>query len=377
MAKKIYVIAGEASGDLHGAHLIRSLRAASGPAPLEIYGVGGDRIRETGALQFFDLAHFHVTGVTDAIKRYSDYKKAANLILSRIAAVRPDVVVLIDNPGFNLHLAERIHALGIPVAYYIAPQIWAWAPRRVLKIKAFVRKVLVVFEFEKAIYEKNGVPVAWVGHPLKDLIPPREKDGAGGSPEKTAGLVVALMPGSRKGELKMLFSVFLEAAALLRREIPGISFRLIKAPTLPAECYRRLLGNSPVPVDLVENDSYDAIRSCDLALVCSGTATLECAMLGTPMIIANRGTWLTYLAARILIRVPCLGLPNLILGQKKFPELLQFDATGEKIAAEALKILRDPSVTSRMKKDLEEVSRRLGESGAGQRAAEEILRVIG
>ncbi|MGH7197437.1 MAG: lipid-A-disaccharide synthase, partial [Candidatus Omnitrophota bacterium] len=169
MARKIYVIAGEASGDLHGSILIKNLKECS-EAPLEIYGVGGEQIRQTGALAFFDLAHFHVTGFTDAITKLPLYKKAASTILAQIRSVRPDVVVLIDNPGFNLHLAQKIHALGIPIVYYIAPQIWAWAPKRILKIKRYVQKVLVVFEFEKKIYEDQGIPVVWVGHPLKDLI---------------------------------------------------------------------------------------------------------------------------------------------------------------------------------------------------------------
>lgn len=367
------MIAGEASGDLHGASLIKHLRSLS-REPLEIYGIGGDKIRETGALGFFDLAHFHVTGITDAIKRYPQYKKAAAVILENIRKVRPDLVVLIDNPGFNLHLAEKIHALGIPVVYYIAPQVWAWAPRRVLKIKKFVSKVLVVFEFEKKIYEQNGIAVQWVGHPLKDLI---TSQTAGGPHKTNGGPVISLLPGSRKGELKMLFSVFTQAACLISAGLPGVSFNLIKAPTLPASFYERLLQCCELDIRLIEEDSYAAIRSSDLAIACSGTATLECALLGTPMIIANRGTWITYLAAKLLIQVPFLGLPNLILGQKKFPELLQFDATGEKIAAEALRILRNPGTMTQMKKDLEEVSRRLGEGGASKRTAEEVLKILG
>ncbi len=370
--KKIYVIAGEASGDLHGANLIKNLKAASS-GPLEIYGVGGDRIQATGALNFFDLAHFHVTGITDAIKRYPQYKAAAATILRQVKAAQPDVVVLIDNPGFNLHIAERIHAFGIPIVYYIAPQVWAWAPKRILKIKKYVKKVLVVFEFEKQLYEDNHIPVSWVGHPLKDLIGDEAETPRAG---RENGRVISLLPGSRKGELKMLFAIFARAAKILQKKIPGVRFNLIKAQTLPLHFYERLIKENRIDVRLVSDHSYAAIASSDLAIVCSGTATLECALLGTPMIISNKGTFLTYIAAKRLIKVPYLGLPNLVLGERKIPELLQYDATPHKIADQAMKLLNDTKAMDRMREALGEVSRRLGEKGAAQRAAEEVLKIL-
>lgn len=368
--KKVYVIAGEASGDLHGARLIEEIRSQSAE-PVEIYGVGGDRIRRTGARNFFDLAHFHVTGLTDAIKRFPQYKKAEKAILADIQKSRPDTVVLIDNPGFNLHLAGRIHALGIPVIYYIAPQVWAWAPKRLLKIKACVQKVLVVFEFEKKIYEKHGIPVVWVGHPLKDLI--RDVKGL-----ETQKPLICLLPGSRKGELKMLFPILAKSAKKIAETLPGAHFALIKAPTLSKEFYADLMKTrlKGISCRLIEHDAYPVIKQSDLALVCSGTATLECALLGTPMIITNKGTLLTYLAAKSLIRVPYLGLPNLILGKHKFPELLQYDATPEKIAKTAVHMLTDKTLRESLKKELEEVSRKLGEPGASRRAAHEVLRTL-
>lgn len=378
MPGKIYVIAGEASGDLHGSVLIKNLKECS-REPLEIYGVGGDRIRRTGAREFFDLAHFHVTGFSEALKRLPQYKKAAVTILAGIEKVRPDVVVLIDNPGFNLHLAKKIHALGIPVVYYIAPQVWAWAPKRILKIKKYVKRVLVVFEFEKKIYEDQAIPVVWVGHPLKDLIAASREtpDAKDKDARKKKGPVVSLLPGSRKGELKLLFLLLLRSAKLIADQFPGASFRLIKSPTLPGPLYERLLRAAKVPVTLIESDSYAAIRGSDLAIVCSGTATLECALLGTPMIITNRGSLLTYLMAKSLCKVPYLGLPNLILGEMKMPELLQYNATPEKIADTAAAILKDDKRSSRMKEDLEKVSLKLGEPGASKRAAEEVLKVLG
>jgi len=381
--KKIYIIAGEASGDLHGAHLIENLKSitAGGREPLQIYGIGGDKIKSTGALEFFDLAHFHVTGITDAIAKIPQYRKAAKTILSGISKVRPDVVVLIDNPGFNLHLAKKIHALKIPIIYYIAPQVWAWAPKRVMKIKKYITKVLVVFRFEEKFYKDHSIPVAWVGHPLKDLIelPPAPslfgKEGVTGEVKKRH--LVSLLPGSRKGELKMLFSAFVKAARILSKELPDISFALIQAPTLSKEFYHDLLGKNELDIRLIDRNSYQLIRQSDLAIVCSGTATLECALLGTPMIVSYKASLLTYLLAKKMIRVPYLGLPNLILGEEKMPELLQYDATPEKIAVAALKILKNSALQSQMKKELEKVSQILGEPGASERAAKEILNLVG
>lgn len=368
MAKKLIVIAGEASGDLHGANLIHALRAED--PTLEIHGIGGDRIRQTGALSFRDIAHFHVTGITDALKRLPDYRRAGRDILADVRRVRPHAAVLIDNPGFNLHLADKMKELGIPVIYYIAPQIWAWAPKRIFRMKKSISKVLVVFEFEKRFYEEKNIPVEWVGHPLKDILHEAEVPVTGKGPRS-----IVLMPGSRKGELNMLLEAFLGACAILRQKFPNTAFKLIKAPTFSKEFYQKRLIRHPY-VTLVEENAYEVMRSGSAALVCSGTATLECAILGLPHVIAYKGTLLTYLIAKMLIRVPFLGLPNLVLGKKKIPELLQFDATPEKLADITEKILEDEDFRDSMKKDLAEVSHRLGDSGAAHRAAKAVLRTL-
>lgn len=365
---KLYVIAGEASGDLHGANLIGALKRLS-PFPIEFFGVGGDRIKETGAKDFFDLAHFHVTGITQAVRKIPQYQKAGRVILKSVAARRPHAVVLVDNPGFNLYLAKRIHAMGIPVIYYISPQIWAWKRSRIFKIRRTVKKMLVVFEFEKKLYEEYGVPVAFVGHPLRDSI-------GGPRPVETPERWIALMPGSRRHEVSTLLPIMLGAAEKIGEKFPDVSFKLIKSPTLDREFYAKPLEASKAKVELVEDDSYGTIRKSLLALVCSGTATLECALLGTPMIITNRAGFLTYLAARALLRVPYLGLPNLILGRMAMPELLQYDATAEKFAEKAVRILSDGSLREKMKKDLAEISAKLGQGGAAENAAREILKTL-
>ncbi|MBI4432130.1 MAG: lipid-A-disaccharide synthase, partial [Candidatus Omnitrophica bacterium] len=365
MKNKILVIAGEASGDLHGANLIRELQALGGNK-IEIYGVGGQRVRETGAKGFFDLAHFHVTGFTEVIKKIPSYKKAEAHILELARSEKPDAAILIDNPGFNLHLARTLHRMGIPLFYYISPQIWAWAPQRVQKIKKTIRKMLVVFEFEKKLYENHGIPVSWVGHPLKDVIPHKNKP-------VLKNRIVALMPGSRKSEVKNLCPILLETAKKIR-EKEKVDFFLIQSPTLSREFYEPFFKKTGFFVPLVRDNAYEVIRESELVLVCSGTATLECALLGTPMIITNRGSFLTYLIVKNLIRVPYLGLPNLILDEKKMPEFLQYEAKPEKIAEEALLILKNPERKTDMKKALERVSEKLGPPGASRRAAEEILK---
>ena len=364
---KIYVIAGEASGDLHGANLIEALKRLS-PFPVTFFGVGGDKIKDTGALDFFDLAHFHVTGITQAVRKIPQYQKAGRLILKSIEERKPDLVVLIDNPGFNLYLAKRIQAMGIPIVYYISPQIWAWKKNRIFKIRRTVKKMLVVFEFEKSIYEEYGVPVAFVGHPLKDEIGPVETS----MPDRW----VTLMPGSRRHEVASLLPNMLEAAAKIAAKFPDVSFKLIKSPTLGADFYEPFLAAKKVPVEFVEKDAYGVIQKSLLVLVCSGTATLECALLGAPMIITNRPGLLTYLLARALVRVPYLGLPNLVLGRMAMPELLQYDATPEKFAEKACQILSDDKLRGKMKKDLSEISARLGHGGAAENAAREILRLL-
>ncbi len=363
-AKKIYVIAGEASGDMHGAKLIEALKIFS-KEPLEICGVGGDRIRETGAWDFFDLAHFHVTGITQAIRKIPQYKKAAISILASIRKRKPDVVILIDNPGFNLYLAQKITDMNIPVIYYISPQIWAWKKNRIFKIKKNVRKMLVVFPFEKSLYEEYGVPVTFVGHPLMDSIRRDES-----LPPARA---VALLPGSRKNEVSVLLPIMAEAAEKIAARFPDIRFRLIKSPTLPAEFYARYLDGKKAQIELVDKDPQDAIQSSILAIVCSGTATLECALLGTPMLITNRAGVITYLAARALIRVPYLGLPNLILGRMAMPELLQYKATAENFSAKACEIISNPDLRRKMAADLGEIAEKLKHGGAAENAAREIL----
>jgi lipid-A-disaccharide synthase len=261
--------------------------------------------------------------------------------------------------------------MGIPLVYYIAPQLWAWAPKRILKIKKTIKKVLVVFEFEKKLYEDSGIPVSWVGHPLKDIVEVGPSEDTGKKKQ------ICLMPGSRADEVKKLLPIFLGAAERIRSALPHYSFVLIESPTLTPAHYEKLLKRSSLPdLSVISADAYAHIEQSELALVCSGTATLECALLKTPMIICNRASFFTYLIAKNVIRVPYLGLPNLVLNGPKFPEFLQYQATPQKIAESALKILSNPSMKKSMQENLDNVSQKLGTRGASIRAAQEILKEI-
>lgn len=364
--KKIFIIAGEASGDLHGARLIESLRKKR--RNLEIHGTGGDRMEALNLPNFQNLARFHVTGFVEAVKKLPEYRRAEKILLRALAHHKPDVAVLIDNPGFNLHMSKTLKKMGVPVVYYIAPQIWAWAPKRITIIQKNVSKVLVVFDFEEKLYRNNGVPVSFIGHPLKDFMPAPVRRTL-----STAAPHVVLLPGSRLHEVKMLMPVLLEAASRISRAIPGARFSLIQSSAIPMSLYHSRLAEAKAPVDLVMDADYAVRGRADLAIACSGTATLECALLETPVVITNKAPYLTYQLAKRLIRVPYLGLPNLILNERKFPEFLQKDATGKKLGDAAIKILEHPERHAAMVASAREVSRRLGGPGASDRASEEIL----
>ncbi len=368
MPKKIYVIAGEVSGDLHGANLIEALKRESKEA-LEIYGVGGDRIRDTGARDFLDLAHVHATGFVEILQHIPFYLKARKKILESIRHARPNLVIMIDNPGFNLKLAQKIHALNIPLCYYITPQLWAWGRRRVHAIRRLFSKVFVVFEFEKKLFQDHRVPVSWVGHPLKDVLAKNLQFPKPQAQRPT----IALMPGSRKAEVGTLLPIFLEAARMLHGTNPETQFLLFKSPSISRDFYARFLKNLELPLRWIEREPYDELQTCHLAIVCSGTVTLECALLGVPMIITNKANLLTYWIVKRLITVPYLGLPNLILNKPAFPELLQYDCTSEKISTAARTILTKKDLWNALRKDLEKVSKSLGEKGGSQRVALEIL----
>jgi lipid-A-disaccharide synthase len=367
-APRLLISCGEPSGDLYGGELLRHLRHRL--PGLEVFGLGGEHVlRERTALlgHVRDLA---VVGLVEVVRHLGTLRRIFNGVLEEVDRRRPDLAVLVDYPSFNLRLARELKRRGVPVVYYISPQIWAWKGWRIREIRRNVGHMLVIFPFEQAIYERAGVPVTFVGHPLVDLVRPATDRaaflrGTGLDPTRP---VVAVLPGSRPTELRYNLPALAGGIRLLAERRPDIQFLLAIAPSLDPAAVRSALG--PVPVTLLAGQTHAVLGAADLGLVVSGTATVEAALLGTPMIVVYRVASLTYALGRRLIRVPHAAMANLIAGREVVPELIQWDCTPARVAGESLRLLEDTDRLARMRGDLAQVARSLGAPGASERAAE-------
>jgi len=372
--KHIFLVAGEASGDLHAAHLVAEIRRLA--PDTRFSGVGGTKMCENGVELYEDLTRLAVIGFTEVIKHYADIKRIFQLIIAKVKETRPDAVVLVDYPGFNLRLAPELKKLGVKVIYYISPQVWAWKENRVEKIRAFTDRMLVLFEFEQKLYRRHGIEVDFVGHPLLDTV---QTTATAAETRKALridpnNLTFGLLPGSRRKEIDSLLPTMLEAAALLAKKFPAAQFLLVKAPTITSEILQPHLSRASVPVRITATNTYDAIAACDLCMVASGTATLETAILGKPMVVVYKTSLITWLLARLLVKIPYIGLVNVVAEKKIVPECVQFDATAEKISGELIKIADDKTLWQDIQQELQKVKSALGHPGASRRAAEIILK---
>lgn len=372
----IMIVAGEASGDMHGANLVREMLHAN--PSLCFYGIGGRRLREEGVDLLADVAQMAVVGVSEVVSKLGRILHTLRLMKKSLETRRPDLVILIDYPDFNLPLAKAAHKRGIPVFYYISPQVWAWRKGRIAQIKKNVDQMAVILPFEVDTYREYGFDVHYVGHPLLDMIQDhyvqeetRKKIGI--DPRKRT---IALLPGSRLSEVKSLMPELLRAAAILKRNIPDIQFVLPLAETLEEKTVHDYIRPSGVQIHVLAQNTYEVIASADVALVASGTATLETALLQVPMVIVYKISLLSYLIGRTFIQVKNIGLVNIVAGKTIVPELIQTNASGEKIAQEALSILTHPEKYRQIKKDLSAVRSRLGKPGAARRAAQIALNMI-
>lgn len=366
------IVAGEASGDMHAAHLVSAIKALN--PGVTFSGLGGQEMKDAGVEIYEDFTRLAVVGFVEVLKHYGEFRRCFDLVLAKARETRPRAVILVDYPGFNLRLAPELKKLGLKVFYYISPQVWAWKADRVEAIKKFTDKMLVLFQFEKDFYAKYGMDVDFVGHPLADMVHvtvPRETWLADMGLDSRA-TTIGILPGSRRREIQTLLPVMLDAARILHRENPRTQFLLLKAPTIPKDFLQSFLQNNALPLTVSENNFYDALNACDVCLVASGTATLETALLNKPMVVIYKTSFLTWALARMLIKIPYIGLVNVVAGKKIVPECVQFDATGNKIAAELSKIYRNPAEMARTQEDLQKVKGSLS-SGAGRRAAEVIL----
>lgn len=366
MTLRVLLVAGEASGDLHGASLVAQLRARR--PDLEVVGIGGPRLRAAGMRVLVDTAHVATMGFTETFGTLGRLLAAYRTLVRTLDEARPDLVVLVDYPEFNLRLAKQARRRRIPVFYFVAPQVWAWRRGRIRTIAERVDKLAAVFPFEPAVYNRDGRQLAeFVGHPLLDVVrPTRSRDETraryGLAPDRP---LLALLPGSRKKEVGLLFPAMCEAAGQLAGE--GWQAVAALAESLAPADLEATLGGRPVPVPVAHNDTYNLVAAADAAIVASGTATVETALLGCPMVIVYRLAPLTYWIARRLVDVPWIGMPNIILHRAMFPELIQDQVTPAAMAAAVRDVRRRHAEVTAA---LAELRAALGTPGAAARAAD-------
>lgn len=366
---------GEASGELYAAELFRELRALEPNA--RGFGLGGQRLAQAGAEILVDLREVSVIGLVEVLSKLPALKKAQSTLLAASQERRPDVAVLIDFSGFNLRLASRLKAMGIPVVYYVSPQVWAWRRGRLKSIREHVDRMLVILPFEEAFYRNAGVNATFVGHPLVDLVHSREDRK---SFFQRLGLeeqhpLVALLPGSRPRELELHLPVIAEAIERMKKRDPELQFVLLKAPTVEERTIQAGLGRVLDSVQVLSESSYDALSHAQAAIVASGTATVEAALCETPMVVVYRVGSLSYRLGKPLVRVPFYAMVNLIAKRAVVPELIQDDMTADRVASEMLRLLEDTGAAETMRRELREVKSRLGTGGASRNAAREVLAV--
>ncbi len=415
------IVAGEASGDMHAAQVVEALHASL--PSLRFTGVGGERMAKAGVSLFANITELAVIGFVEVIKNYGRIKKVFNQVLAEVDRSKPDAVILVDYPGFNLRLARKLKEKKIKVIYYISPQVWAWKEKRVKTIKEVVDKMLVLFSFEQEFYKKHKMDVEYVGHPLIDEVRVTRKAGdvlisLGLDPNKPT---IGLLPGSREKEVERHLPVMIKAAELLYKKDNNRQFILLKAPTISSKLIERYLKKSEIRnskfetnsndpnvfnlkhsnldivsnfpglssarartgdirtsnfIKVVSNHSYNVLNAMTACMVASGTATLETAILKKPMVIIYKTSWVTYALAKIFVKIPNIGLANIVAGKKIVPELIQNNANPVKIAAEMEKLLSDPKEINRIQKELSKIHGWLGDPGASRRAAKIIIKEL-
>jgi len=368
---RVFISAGEASGDLHGSFLVRALRELEPNA--RVSALGGPLLARAGADILVDNRELALIGILEVFRKLRRIYAGLRGIREHWRTSRPDLVILIDFPDFNFLLGRLARRLGIPVLYYIAPQVWAWRRGRTRSLKRFATRLAVILPFEPAFFARYGVPVEHVGHPLVDVLataPSRDQARRRYVPDGDAGFLIGLLPGSRGNEIKRLLPLLLGAAQRLAAEHPRLRFLLPLANQVNRGPVDQAVAAGRAPVQVVSGDTYGAIRACDLVLSASGTVTLETAILGTPLIIIYRVSALEAAIARRLIKVHHIGLPNLIAGRAICPEILQQQASAAGIAGAAELLLNNPERLGRQRRDLARLIERLGPPGVAHRVAQ-------
>lgn len=373
----IAIVAGEPSGDLYGALLAKEIRDLA--PEIELFGIGGEGMERAGVSLRYRIEELAFMGVVEVGRHLRFLRKVMGDIRQLLDDRRPDALVTIDYPGFNLLLAKAARRLGIPVVYYIPPKVWAWGRWRIDRMKRSVSRVVCILPFEIPMYRQYGLDARFVGHPLLEIIGPgtsREAFRARwniGPDDRLIGL----LPGSRRQEVERLLPKMLRAVQDTSSVFGGVKTLVSRVKTVDDSVYDRILGESGARPGVVLQTVHDLMRHSDLLLVASGTATLEAAILGTPMVILYSMAWLSYGAARLMVRAPYIGLPNLILGRKVVPELIQGDARAARIAKVVCEILGTDGALAGMRRELGLVRDRLGQPGASRRTARMVLETAG
>ena len=366
------IVAGEASGDMRAAELVSALKSLS--PDIQFSGVGGDCMQKAGVELFEHITSLAVIGIAEVVKNLGRIKKIFDHTLAEIETRKPDAVVLVDYPGFNLRLASQLKKRNIKVIYYVSPQVWAWRQKRIKIIKKIVDRMIVFFPFEKELYAQYGMDVDYVGHPLVDEI---KVQRSASEVLKSVGLetqgilTIGLLPGSRQKEVERHLPEMIQAAQKLYANDQNKQFLLLKASTIQRSLLEGLVPPS-LPIKIYEGAPYDAINAMDAVIVASGTATLETALLGKPMVIIYKTSWLTYAIAKSVIKIPYIGLVNVVAGRKIVPELIQEDCNAQNIAATLEAVMQDKNIIGELKR----VKSALGEPGASQRAAQVVLQEL-
>ena len=368
-SKKIMIVAGEQSGDLHGSNLVRAMHRID--PDLRFYGIGGRKMREAGVELIADAADMAVVGLTEVVGKLGMILGVMRRMKLALKKLKPALLILIDYPDFNLLLGKAAKKNGVRVFYYISPQIWAWRKGRFHKLRKVVDKMAVILPFEEQVYRQVSMDVSFVGHPLLDVVKTKyARQEALSKFDLQDGITtVGLLPGSRKGEVSKLLPVMLKAARILMQSRPPVQFILPLADALDRDFVEEMIRQESVPVRVVPNEIYDVIGVSDIVVVASGTATLETALLGTPMVIIYKVSPLSYYVGTKVINVTHIGLANLIAGKTIVPELIQDDANPNRIAAEVIGILADESRMQRIKEELNQIREKLGSPGASEKAA--------
>ncbi len=370
------IVAGEASGDMHGAHLVREMKVLD--SSLSFCGVGGSNLEAEGVRLVARSSEMGVVGFTEVFAKLRLIVGVFFRLRRMLRGEKPDLLILIDYPDFNLPLASAAKRAGVKVFYYISPQVWAWRKNRIHRIRQVVDRMAVILPFEKDVYAQMGVDVDFVGHPLLDaVVRTRSRvEALAAFGLRDAKPIVAILPGSREKEVTTLLPEMAGAAEILAREFEGAQFVLPLADTVDPALVDGILRGHPVPVTVVPGQMYDAVGLADAAMVASGTATLETALLGTPMVIAYRISPLTAAIGKRFIRVDHIGLVNLIAGKRLAPELVQEEATAPRLAAEIRAILANGENRDAIRTELAAIRHKLGEPGAARRAAAIALQLM-